>query len=229
MRKMTLVMNIMMTMVVLVSTANAEVNGSFSSQLRPKYVGGDGAVFYNNPVVQSNLFVGFSNGVYVDVWGSKSLTSGQNYGNEVDSAIGYAKNGLDIGLAHWNLMPVSTLSSEDMLSPYVEFSKEWKYYLTPFAKVEGLISLDGSGSKVRLHGGVSHVWQMTKDFSLSQKLSMVHATGSNAVWTARHEISLVWSVTKSFSMDISSSSFVPLNNAGHETQIVPAVGVTYKF
>lgn len=229
MRKMTLVMNVMMIVLALASTASAEISGSFSSKFRPKYVGGDGALFYNEPVVQSNLFVGFSNGVYVDVWGSKSLASGQNYGNEVDPAIGYAKNGLDMGLAYWNLMPVGTLSSEDMLSPYVGFSKVWQYGLAPFVKAEGLINLDGSGSKLRLHGGVNHSWQMAKNFSLSQKLSVVHTTGSNAVWTARYDISLVWSVTKNFSVDIFNSSFVPLNDAGHETQIVPAIGVTWQF
>lgn len=226
MRKMMLVV---MVVLALVSTANAEISGSLASHCQPKYVGGDGALFYDDSVVQSNLFVGFSNSVYVDIWGSKSVSDGQNYGNEVDLAIGYAKNGLDIGLAYWNLMPVGTFSNEDILSPYAGFSKEWQYGLTPFVKAEGLVNLDGSGSKLRMHAGVKYAWLMAKDFSLNQKLSVVHATGNDAVWTARHDISLAWSVAKSVSVDISNSTFVPLNDSGHATQIVPAIGVIYSF
>ena len=106
--------------VMIVSVVNAEVSGSLSTKVLPKYVNGDGVIFYDKPVVWTNLFIGSSNGLYVDLWDSKGF-SGQNYGNEIDLDGGYAKDGLEIGMAYWNITPVTTLNKSDMVSPQPAF------------------------------------------------------------------------------------------------------------
>jgi len=119
-----------------------------------------------------------------------------------------------------------------MLAPYVEISKDLGDGFKPFAKVEVLVPLDGSDKKARVQGGVNYFWQATKEIALSQKISAVYVTGtssSRAASIARYDFGLSVAVSKNFSVDLSNSIFIPLNKTGRETQIVPGLGVAYKF
>lgn len=226
------VISVVMTVAVMMfSVANAEVSGNLSTKFLPQYVGGDGAVAYDQEVVQTNLFIILPNSIYFDFLGSKSFT-GQNYGNELDFTAGYSKEDFNVGISYWNLLPVDTLNKDDMLSPYAEIYKKVGGGFTPFAKVEVLIPLDGSKKKIRTHGGTKHFWQATEKIAISQKLSAVYVSGtsdSKEGLVARHDIGLSWFATKDFSVDISNNSYIPLNKTDRKTQVVPGIGATYHF
>src|SRR3954468_14365139 len=65
---------------------------SWSTDILSRYVSGaSGSPVYDKPVVQTELNVGFQNGFYLSLWGSKSLNAEAptgNFGNEIDYAFG---------------------------------------------------------------------------------------------------------------------------------------------
>jgi hypothetical protein len=64
---------------------------TFSSKIYNKYVGDTGVVFYDRPVVQSEINVSMPKGFYVNLWYSMSLAHAgldTNDGNEFDPTLG---------------------------------------------------------------------------------------------------------------------------------------------
>ena len=64
---------------------------SIDSIVASKYLAfGSGAVLYDAPVVQTGITAAFQNGLWLNVWNSKSFNStwGKSFGDEVDYGVG---------------------------------------------------------------------------------------------------------------------------------------------
>lgn len=116
---------------------------TINSVVANKYLAfGSGAVLYDKPVVQSDLFVSMENGLYIDLWNSKSFEGswGGNLGDEVDYGLGWAGSigkgfGMDIGTTYFDEPTIFTLGSGDILYSHVKVSRAFK----PFAKFEPIV------------------------------------------------------------------------------------------
>lgn len=74
---------------------------TLTSKAKAMYLGVDGARFYDeSPVVQSDIFVGWKNGVYVDGWASTAANKALKFDKEVDVTLGKSGN---IGRAKYDL------------------------------------------------------------------------------------------------------------------------------
>lgn len=65
---------------------------TLTSKVKGDYLGGDGATFYKGPVLQSDVYVNWKNGVFADVWTSTSNNTQIEFDKEVDLAVGRGGN-----------------------------------------------------------------------------------------------------------------------------------------
>ena len=104
---------------------------------------GSGVVLYNAPVVQTGITAAFQNGLWLNVWNSKSFNStwGKSFGDEVDYGIGWntkvAGFGLSLTVTYFDEPLALIESHNDILYTQVLVSHEigpvsarayWKSY-----------------------------------------------------------------------------------------------------
>jgi hypothetical protein len=104
---------------------------SLQSLVASKYVGGSGAVCDDQPVLQADLFLGFKNGLYVDLWNSAPIQGqiyNETFATEQDFTLGW--NGslhfFDVGIfADYCDEPgVENLGAQDMIFSELKVSKQ---------------------------------------------------------------------------------------------------------
>lgn len=232
--------------VMMVSVASAEPSGSLSSTTAAKYVGGAGTNFYNAPVQQTDLFIILPHGFYVDFWNSLPINGKDNFGKEVDWTIGWsgkiAESGLkaDIGISYYDFIGLFE-SSGDAINPYAKITKEFSVVakdqtLAVYVKIETPFAASGNSPKsgVRTYLGFIHAWQMSKNASVFQEAYAVYdngAYGKDGGIIGAYKACANMALSQRFSLGISLVATSPLASMrdGRKTQVVPAVGVTYKF
>ena len=115
------------------STAAQEV--VFTSVVKSKYLGPDGAIWYDRPLLQSDIAVTLKNGIFFDVWGSTSDNKKSGWDKEIDLTFGYSKSikkfeysiegsyyfvqGIDIFTGSIDV------SIDFPVSPFIHFSGYW--------------------------------------------------------------------------------------------------------
>lgn len=215
------------------------LSGTVSTKFLPKYVCGNDTVAHDKPVNQTNLFVSLGNGLYANIWGSKSLV-GAGYGNEIDATIGYAgplgktsNLKMDAGLSYFIMIPMDTMN-QDIISPYFELSmKAFDNGISPYAKVDLYFTIGGDEPTVRSHVGASHQWAGTETILLSQDLQMTYdyvaAAPSKTSLTVQHGIVAAWSISKAASIDLRNDIYLPIAGKDREINVVPGIGATYRF
>ena len=81
----------LLTFALLVSCSAAPANGqglTVTSKSKPIYLAGNGAIFYDGPVQQTDAWYQWNNGVYADIWTSASFNQKWNFGKELDLTVG---------------------------------------------------------------------------------------------------------------------------------------------
>jgi hypothetical protein len=63
-----------------------------TTALRPVYMGQQGSIFADQHVMQSDVRVGWKNGVYADLWLSSGFNTRKDFDKEIDLTLGYAKS-----------------------------------------------------------------------------------------------------------------------------------------
>lgn len=220
--------------------AAERVSGVVSTKVLPKYVLGNANVAHNEGVLHTNALLKMSNGVYVDIFNSKSL-SGAEYGNEVDATLGYATLldkdraiGINIGASYFALAPVLDTTRGDIFKPYIELNKKFSNGIAPYIKIEEYFVMgdDAPPAKTRSSIGARHAWQITDKVKLSQNIGGVYeyspVAGVSCV-IARHSAALSWNVFEQASIDILAETFIPLSGRNKEKNFVPGIGLTYRF
>jgi len=103
---------------------------SVSSGVANQYIAfGNGGILYGKAVCQSDIFVSFENGIYIDLWNSKSLEGnwGESLGDELDYGIGWSGQigqgfGLNIGLTYFDEPMAMTFGPGDVWFSHVKVS-----------------------------------------------------------------------------------------------------------
>jgi hypothetical protein len=134
---------------------------TFSSVLASKYVSSvSGGTCYDKPMVQSDLFISFQNGFYVDLWNSTPFQGyNHNYGTEQDFGIGWSGalstfglKGpvsdlvLDVNFEYFDEPVLLTFGAGDILYGKINLSKAFKW-VTINACYEDCVNMPGTGCK----------------------------------------------------------------------------------
>ncbi len=76
----------------LISVPAAAQEVVHTTALRPVYMGQQGSIFANQHVMQSDVWVGWKNGIYTDLWVSTGFNTKKDFDKEIDLTFGYTKS-----------------------------------------------------------------------------------------------------------------------------------------
>lgn len=250
-------LSVLAIVIAIVTSVNRSVAGektwttTLSTDFVSQYVGfGNGAVFFDKPMFQTDLFVSHRSGFHADVWWGTGLNNdltGSGFDDEIDYNLGFASavpftNGkllFDLGVGYWDLFDLITSTRNDLLHPYVELSYpiivSGSVKLTPFAKFDGYNlpfetdfeegTITSAGCKYRIDLGGK--------FALTGLTSFGYDDGGfgfqrGVIW--KDYINLEWAISDKLIWRVAEVQlYVPLGVTDREPQRVFGTGVTFAF
>ncbi|GEM_PF-4549160 len=219
-----------------------------NSRLQSQYIAGNGAVFHDKPVIQSDLLVSFQNGAYADIWHSSSLKfDNPNLGpdDEIDLMLGWTKSfrlvTLDVGALYMNFADLKT-SRGDGILPYLEISKtpQGKKSISPYVRFQPAFPVSGEYPQKGYYAAAGlYVSQQTKKSGpeMKHKLSVIYDSGTfgyekNTIGEYRFE--LAYQIGKLMKLILPSvSAYIPLSHPseydGRKTSVSVGTGLNVSF
>lgn len=228
--------------------ANAEKNTdpgvTVGSYVADKYLAfGTGNALSKDPAIQSDLLISWKNGLFVDLWNSRSLKGKWNdgsLGNEADYQIGWKSSlatnlNLNIGVTYFDESRAFTLGAGDILYTHAYLTKGFKP-LSLTAGYENYITMPKSGFQGGhlISLGVSKYQLLCKNkIGLRASAAGVYDTGtlgSGAGFILRGSAGADWNVSKRLTLNVLGvNCYVPLTP--HDKRIANAMfytGFTFK-
>ncbi len=209
---------------------------SFKSNILSQYVDTDGQVYYNKPVVQSEITIPLSHGFYIDVWHSAGINMRTGDGNELVTSIGWSKEGkvsVDMGVSYYDFPTFFHGPKNDLYVAYGKVSKIFRYN---YGSLEPALELthyksgkgsDGGGSRAKI--SVEYSRKLYSD--LTYIASIVHDNGtfdSASAWVTSHELSFGWKIGKVTIKLPSIAAYVPLStHSGRKISMVCGFGISF--
>lgn len=123
--------------------ASAQTNYTLTTKVFDKYLGANGSVFYDAPVIQPDLFVAFQNGVYADLWASRGDAGqwGEDFDSEINVSGGWANEFFDGGILYIATEP----SASDVLEFYLGITtRELGGWAKVYLKAEHYLAMTGN-------------------------------------------------------------------------------------
>jgi len=246
MKKILILLFAIMIFGVMVSptTADDEISVSFSSKLWSRYLGADGAIYHDEPVLQSDIFISLPKGFYFDIWHSVGLDDtdlSSNFGDEGPNfTLGWGGSwnqfGVDLGIAYIDGLPTFKMKQGDSLLPYVELNRKFditdSHSLTPFAKLELLFPLEDGENLGDIFGGLKHNWQLSDKFAVNQKAYLLYDNSwspSSAV-IGGYNVDLSWSLHDKITFNpLILKATTPLSSVDDERKLETVIGVGFTF
>lgn len=176
----------------------------------------DGVVYSEDPVIQTDLFIGLPRGFYLDVWWSVGLDDSSlssNFADELDYTIGWSGEirdnlVIDTCVTYFDFVEIGTYS-EEMVQVSAELSSDFElgeHTLTPFIEYEHIFTVNWSeegGPQVNL--GLRHSWSPVDKFDVSQQMQIIYdsgVTGFDAGFIGEYIAALNWQATEKMSVTI---------------------------
>lgn len=228
-------------------TQPREFTISGSSLYIDKYLGLDGAPFHPGAVVQSNVTVSHTSGVFADFWKSEPVGARHlrpNFGNEQDYTLGFAsgiglKAKLVLSATYFNVFPMLQMPRGDLLQLSARIERGVKlsesHTLAPYLWARSVRPLKG-GQPVGgyfIHPGVSHSWSASKRLTLASYAESVRDSGAfgfNQGWVARFSSSLSVRIGKGFSLIAPVITMTkPLTDTRDGRKFERAIGFGFAF
>jgi len=219
MKKALLVLGMLFVMLsAMVLIANAKASAAISSIVIEKYIGASGAVCYDKPVIQTNVWVGWKSGFYVDLWNSspfKGFNEVYNYGTEADYCIGFShslfksKTIVDVYLSFCDEPSLGKVNGEDLFYNYLKLSRSTKnmMFWLQYDNVAFTAASSYNGAN-RFCIGASATKKLSK-LGVTAWVSPVLDTGHGVF--LKGEVKAEWSLTKKFSIVLPGVKwFVPV-------------------
>jgi len=218
-----------------------------STEISSQYMGDNGAVFHNQPVLQTELSIAFPKfeGGYFKLRQSMGLDGtglSSDYGDELDYTLGWTgkKRGidLDVGVAYLDLWDLLKGPKGDMLLVYLELSKELKFQipLTVYVKIEDFLSPTGDRSwqGVWYRVGINQYVNIIDDSVFFEHdlylLADDGAFEAESGIVCGYQSRLGWNISNDLTVDISAKMVFPLSSFDdRKFEVVPALGATYRF
>lgn len=230
-----------------VSASFAAPSVTVSEMVKSRYMGGNGVYFSDGPVIQSDLFMSFDNGAWVDLWNSQDLGSEEvgSYANEIDIGAGWAgkigQSGLSLnaGIYYWDTAKVLSLADGDIWQAFAQVSGApvviENITIVPYAKVETLRD-NGNGDLVNFEskyhlGGSVVTEKIDSRVSFSGNCDIVYDPGIFGVdpgFFLGYDFNVNVEITKSITLvPISAKVVVELGNG--DVSVVPGAGLVVNF
>ena len=208
------------------------------------YVLDNGAQISDRPVLQTNLTVAATSGLYANLFQSTGSTPG---GNELDATIGWSGELLpsevsaDLNLSYYDLDAVLHGPRGDLAVPLGEIRYTFTlggHAIAPLLRGFAYIPVaGGAGEADGMAGpGIRHAWQVTEWLSLNQRTDVIYDTGgifgNDDGWLASYAIGASWPITSWCTIDFPGVRVsAPLTHFddGRETEAVVWGGLTFLF
>lgn len=232
-------------------TSKASAQGSsgpsvtVGTSVTDKYLAsGTGSTLSKDPAVQSDLFVMFPSGAYVDLWNSRSLRGSWDdgsFGNEVDYSVGWKGKmaegvSLNAMLSYFDEPKAFSLGKGDILYSKAFLTKSFKP-LSVTLGYENYVVMPGSG----FHGGNLVSLGTSKGWSVCEDKVALHASaaavydfgtlGTSQGVILRGSIGADWKATKSLTVNlIGVNWFIPITpHDKRSTDAAFSMGVTWNI
>ncbi len=219
---------------------------TLSSMFATKYLEfSRGFVLHNEPVLQTDLLVTFTNGpvngLYLDLWNSTGFDRwNNNLGDEIDYGIGWNGTikgfGAHVGFTYLNEPNPLTFGSGDILYTHVRLTKDFKPFSVTLG-YENHTTMPGSdfegGNLVSL--GVSRSFNFCESrFSLTTSLSSIYDFGGFGLdrgFFLKGSAGIGWNINKHLTIaPLAVTYYVPLTvRDSRETDAVLFSGFILKF
>jgi hypothetical protein len=197
MKKGTLTAFVMILVLGVAMSAVAAPSVTVSSMVKSGYLSSCGAMLSRDPVIQSDIFTVFQNGVWVDLWNSEGLSSGLDSGadDEIDIGAGWAgklgQSGLsvDLGVYDFNVYRIARFDKGDVMQAYVELTPStattvqtdpYVQTVMPYARIETYRDM-GNGDIVDFgsvyYTGMKHIMAFSDRLVMRDKLVLGYDPG----------------------------------------------------
>ena len=220
-------------------------NVTVSSLVASEYRGfATGNLLSKDPAVQSDVFVAFKDGLYIDVWNSRSLKGSWNdssLGNEIDYGAGWKGNiatnlTLNVGISYCDEPRVFTFGGGDMVYTHASLTRDFTH-LSVTAEYENFTTMPNSGFRGGnlISLGVSKYQSFYKE-KIGVRASAAGAydmgtLGSGAGFILRGSAGVDWNISKRLTFNVLSANwYAPLTP--HDKRVADAVvfsGFTLHF
>jgi hypothetical protein len=158
--------------------------------------------------------VGFQNGFYLSLWGSKSLNAEAptgNFGNEIDYAFGWAGQvgplGVNLSVAYWDFSdPFLFQGHNDVVQFALELNKAFKFgdhLVMPYVKIEPTFSLGSEPYGAYLHVGLRHRLSLADRIAFMHSGRVVYDTGVYGLtpgYNFRYDAAFSFDLSKSITL-----------------------------
>jgi len=224
---------------------------SFSSMAYSRYLGaGTSDILYKRPVLQTDLFANFQNGLWLNVWHSTSLDNSDlssDMGDELDIGFGFTNElpgglSFDIGVHYFDCIDLLHMTKGDVIYPHAEIGRvidiNEQHSIKPFLHLSGLLSAyaDEFGHTVYYRGGIGHEWKMTKSININQKAQLFYDKGGFCDYgsglLAEYFLNSSYRLSGSVTIDfLSIKAAMPLSSLSddREFEVVFGAGITITF
>jgi len=157
------------------------ISFQLNEEIWSRYLGVNGAIFYEDPIFVSDLTVSFPKGFYLDVWNSLAINEiggSLNWGNETDFTAGYTFQAggicFDVGVCYFDLKPLFDVPRGDIVRLHGKASKEFRvaenHTLTPWGEIRVYFPMRASHELERGelgYVGLNNCWCLSPKFQIS--------------------------------------------------------------
>ncbi len=234
------------------SVAEEEVwTVSLSTDFVNQYVGFDnGAVFYDKPMFQSDIFFSHKSGFHADIWWGTGLNDDltrSGFDDEIDYNVGFAnavpftgeKMRFDAGIGYWDMFGLFKGGGFDMIHPFIEINYPVTVFgdrvkLTPFIKWQTYLPFETSLDEGTMtSAGCRYRINLGKKLAVTGLTSFGYDDGGfgfqpGVIW--KDYLNLEWRLGKSLTWRVIESQFyVPVNVNDRDPEQVFGTGFTWSF
>lgn len=233
-----------LAMFVSVSAVMAAPSVSVQSVVSDKYVGTDGSELYGAGVIQSDVFMTFENGIYLDIWNSTPFSGlNENCGSEQDLGFGwtgpvpvsdFSLAVMDVGVTYYDEPRLQDFGAGDILNGHVKLSVTTNG-ITVFESYEKNVALKGSGFEGfdLFSLGVSRLMGHTSGVVVNGTAALGYSFGGtdlNDGLMFRLAYDVSYPLTKKLKLVAPLKVWLPLTTYDlRENEFVAGVGLGYTF
>jgi len=214
-----------------------------SSTLRTKYAAGNGAVFHDEPVIQSSIFHESQNGVFCSLWNSIGLDDSDpssNFGDEIDWTVGWQGDvrgfGFEATLAYWDVVDLFSDKPADIVGVTLAVSKALMMGINSSLSVERYIPTDSSvfNGGHRITVGLSYTGKIDESMSAFVGQEVVWEDGVfglDSGFNGKFSTSINWKVGRATIAFPTLTVYTTLSDFkdGRKDEFVAGSGISFTF
>ena len=204
-----------------------------TSMVKGAYLGPDGAVWYRHPLLQSDIFVAWDNGVYADLWTSTGFNTRKDWDKETDITLGYGGKFRQLNYSVEGVY--FAVMDGDILHGKLELSVETPK-VSPFVRVMGYVPTRKGGPKegVLLVGGFKTGFAPSDKVEISLEGSGRHDSGAfgyDEAWLVQGKVGVGVALTPKTQLLLGVELARPLTvvTDGRKGEVVWEIGLSHRF